>query len=175
MTRGSVECPTVAHCVKLEHGQSERYTWHGVWAVIKKPTRLWLRCVWMLIEFVNSPWLHVVISGSAKVPSGFVEQNWMLLQPGPLHFDTGLFPQLMVNLSPFLNKPPLTWQGRFSRYLALSSSDPDVQEEEHNGWPRTSLLYLFSFCILCTASPRGWGQMYSLTNSLKGTWKLSFG
>lgn len=107
MTREHVECPTVAHCVRLENGQSERYMWHGVWAVTKKPTRLWLRRVWLLIEFVNSAWLHIVISGSAKVPSGYVEQNVMLLQLGPLQFDTGLFPLLMVNLSPFLNKPPL--------------------------------------------------------------------
>lgn len=88
----------------------------------------------MLIEFVNSAWLHVVISGSAKVPSGYVEQNLMLLQPGPLHFDTGLFPQLMVNLSPFLNKPPLPGRaGSLGTCMVLSSSDPDVEEEEHYG------------------------------------------
>lgn len=110
--------------------------WHGVWAVTKKPTRLWLRCEWPLIEFVNSPWLHIVISGSAKVPSSYVEQNafttWLITVwyrfISPAHGKSLPFPQQAL----------LTWQGRFSGYLVSSNSDPDVQEEEHR-W----LLYLF--------------------------------
>lgn len=164
MTREHVECPTVAHCVRLANGQSERYMWHGVWAVTKKPTRLWLRRVWLLIEFVNSAWLHIVISGSAKVPSGYVEQNVMLLQLGPLQFDTGLFPLLMVNLSPFLNEPPLP--GR-SGSLDTWIDPTQIQMCRRKS---TMCLYLFSFCILCSVSLKG--QMCSLRNSLKGTWKL---
>lgn len=171
MTRGYVECPTVAYCVKLEHGQSERYMWHGVWAVTKKPTRLWLRCVWMLIEFVNSVWLHVAISGSAKVASGYVEQNLMLLQPGPLHFDTGLFPQLMVNLSSFLNKPPLpgragslgTWF--YPAQIQMCRKESTMADRE---W-----VFIYSHSAFSVLFPwEGWRQMYSLRNSLKGTWKL---
>lgn len=147
MTHEHVECPTVAHCVRLEDGQCERYMWHGVWAVTKKPTRLWLRCVWLLIEFVNSAWLYIVISGSAKVPSGYVEQNVMLLQLGLLQFNTGLFPQLMVNLSPFLRKPPLPSRASFlGTWWFYPTQIQMCRRKSTNGW--SMRLYLFSFCIL---------------------------
>lgn len=167
MTHEHVECPTVAHCVGLEDGQCERYMWHGVWTVTKKPTRLWLRCVWLLIEFVNSAWLYTVISGSAKVPSGYVEQNVMLLQLGLLQFNTGLFPQLMVNLSPFLKKPPLPSRASF---LGTWFYPTQIQMCGRKSTMADRCVFICSHSAFSTL--KGWGQMCSLRNSLKGTWKL---